>query len=102
VLSSCKLLVSVETSCGQEIYAEVSLLLWRGKRFACQRRREDWVCLIFKSVTTVLLPNSFGTSTRSRIQSGYDGYTTTICMPTPFGMSRFIKLRHHCGSLSFF
>jgi hypothetical protein len=102
VLSSGKLLVSVETSCGQEIYAEVNLLLWHGKWFACQRMREDWVCLIFKSVTTVSLPNSFGTSTRSRIQSGYDGYTTTIYMPAPFGMSRVIKLRHHCGSLSFF
>jgi len=45
---------------------------------------------------------SSGTSTRSRIPSGYDGYTTTIYMPTLFGMFRFIKLRHHCGSLSFF
>jgi hypothetical protein len=102
VLSSDILLVSVKTSYGQEIYAEVSLLLWHGKRFACQRMREDWVCLISKSVITVSLPNSSGTSTRSRIPSGYDGYTTTIYMPTLFGMFRFIKLRHHCGSLSFF
>jgi hypothetical protein len=62
VLSSDILLVSVETSYGQEIYAEVSLLLWHGKRFACQRMREDWVCLISKSVITVSLPNSSGTS----------------------------------------
>jgi hypothetical protein len=48
------------------------------------------------------LPTNSGTSTRSRIPSGYDGYTITTYRPTPFGMSRFIKLHHHCGSLSFF
>jgi hypothetical protein len=76
--------------------------LWHGKQFACQRIKEDWVCLIFKSVTTVSLPNSSGTFIRSRIPFGYDGYTITIYMTTPFGMFRFIKLHHHCGSLSFF
>jgi len=78
VLLSSKSPASVETSYGQAIPVEASLLLWLGKLFAFWRMKEVWVCLISKWATTVLLPNTSGIFIWSKIPFGLDGFITFI------------------------